>query len=169
MLIAGKGHEDYQIVGTQKFHFDDREVAREAIGKRLRCMSTIPLRAPTKRSMKAEMSIFTIDEVLEVDERAAPEPETVGGLRRKIRRLCSDSREVGPGDLFIAFKGEHFDGHRFVEQALRKGAIGALIEIGSEAASSIAASHASTEPPFILVCLTPSLRISNWRHIIEAA
>ncbi|MBM3855429.1 MAG: UDP-N-acetylmuramoyl-L-alanyl-D-glutamate--2,6-diaminopimelate ligase [Verrucomicrobia bacterium] len=31
VLIAGKGHEDYQIVGTQKFHFDDREVAREAI------------------------------------------------------------------------------------------------------------------------------------------
>jgi UDP-N-acetylmuramoyl-L-alanyl-D-glutamate--2,6-diaminopimelate ligase len=31
LLIAGKGHEDYQIIGTKKFHFDDREVAREAI------------------------------------------------------------------------------------------------------------------------------------------
>jgi UDP-N-acetylmuramoyl-L-alanyl-D-glutamate--2,6-diaminopimelate ligase len=31
VLIAGKGHEDYQIIGTQKFHFDDREVAAEAI------------------------------------------------------------------------------------------------------------------------------------------
>ncbi|MBX3304137.1 MAG: UDP-N-acetylmuramoyl-L-alanyl-D-glutamate--2,6-diaminopimelate ligase [Nitrospira sp.] len=31
VLIAGKGHEDYQIVGTEKFHFDDREVARNAI------------------------------------------------------------------------------------------------------------------------------------------
>jgi UDP-N-acetylmuramoyl-L-alanyl-D-glutamate--2,6-diaminopimelate ligase len=31
VLIAGKGHEDYQIIGTTKFHFDDREVAREAI------------------------------------------------------------------------------------------------------------------------------------------
>jgi UDP-N-acetylmuramoyl-L-alanyl-D-glutamate--2,6-diaminopimelate ligase len=35
VLIAGKGHEDYQIIGTKKFHFDDREVAREAI-ERLR-------------------------------------------------------------------------------------------------------------------------------------
>ncbi len=28
VVIAGKGHEDYQIVGTERRHFDDREVAR---------------------------------------------------------------------------------------------------------------------------------------------
>ena len=37
VLIAGKGHEDYQIIGAQKFHFDDREVAREAIQKLRGC------------------------------------------------------------------------------------------------------------------------------------
>lgn len=31
ILIAGKGHETYQILGKEKIHFDDREVAREAI------------------------------------------------------------------------------------------------------------------------------------------
>ena len=31
VLIAGKGHEDYQIIGTKKIHFDDRKVARDAI------------------------------------------------------------------------------------------------------------------------------------------
>jgi UDP-N-acetylmuramoyl-L-alanyl-D-glutamate--2,6-diaminopimelate ligase len=31
ILIAGKGHEDYQIIGSRKFHFDDREIARERL------------------------------------------------------------------------------------------------------------------------------------------
>ncbi len=35
VLIAGKGHEDYQILGTQTIHFDDREIARSALGKRV--------------------------------------------------------------------------------------------------------------------------------------
>lgn len=32
VLIAGKGHEDYQIIGRETTHFDDKEVAREALG-----------------------------------------------------------------------------------------------------------------------------------------
>jgi UDP-N-acetylmuramoyl-L-alanyl-D-glutamate--2,6-diaminopimelate ligase len=35
VVLAGKGHEDYQIIGEKKIHFDDREVAREQIRKRL--------------------------------------------------------------------------------------------------------------------------------------
>ena len=34
ILIAGKGHEDYQIIGHTKIHFDDREVARKYLGGR---------------------------------------------------------------------------------------------------------------------------------------
>lgn len=35
VLLAGKGHEDYQILGTEKIHFDDREQAREALKQKL--------------------------------------------------------------------------------------------------------------------------------------
>jgi UDP-N-acetylmuramoyl-L-alanyl-D-glutamate--2,6-diaminopimelate ligase len=34
VLIAGKGHEDYQIIGTTKFHFSDQEEVRAVLGQR---------------------------------------------------------------------------------------------------------------------------------------
>ena len=34
IVIAGKGHEDYQIIGTNKIHFDEREVIEEILSER---------------------------------------------------------------------------------------------------------------------------------------
>jgi UDP-N-acetylmuramoyl-tripeptide--D-alanyl-D-alanine ligase len=47
---------------------------------------------------------------------------------RLITRLSTDSRTLQPGDLFVALRGVHFDGHKFVEQAVASGAVGALVE-----------------------------------------
>ena len=41
VFILGKGHEDYQILGTERIHFDDREVVREILKKRKRNRVTI--------------------------------------------------------------------------------------------------------------------------------
>ncbi len=40
----------------------------------------------------------------------------------EIREICTDSREAGPGSLFVAIRGERFDGHTFIEKALERGA-----------------------------------------------
>ena len=45
-----------------------------------------------------------------------------------IGRAVIDSRAVEPGDLFVAYRGERTDGHRFIASALEKGAVCALCE-----------------------------------------
>jgi UDP-N-acetylmuramoyl-tripeptide--D-alanyl-D-alanine ligase len=45
-----------------------------------------------------------------------------------IGRIAIDSRGIGPGDFFVAIRGERFDGHDFVAQAFEAGAIGALVD-----------------------------------------
>ncbi len=50
------------------------------------------------------------------------------GADREFGRVTQDSRAVGAGSLFVAIKGERFDGHEFVAQAERAGAAGALVE-----------------------------------------
>jgi UDP-N-acetylmuramoyl-tripeptide--D-alanyl-D-alanine ligase len=41
-----------------------------------------------------------------------------------------DSRTLNPGDLFIAIPGERFDGHEYVQAALDKGSVGAIVQAG---------------------------------------
>ena len=57
--------------------------------------------------------------------------EQIGAGRRgpnaSFHGVTTDSREVARGDLFVALRGERFDGHAFVDLALRNGAAGALV------------------------------------------
>jgi UDP-N-acetylmuramoyl-tripeptide--D-alanyl-D-alanine ligase len=45
-----------------------------------------------------------------------------------VRRACVDSRQAGPGDLFVALPGERVDGHDYVQAAFAAGAVVALVE-----------------------------------------
>jgi UDP-N-acetylmuramoyl-tripeptide--D-alanyl-D-alanine ligase len=58
--------------------------------------------------------------------------DAVGGRLRGPDAIASsvatDSRRVEPGALFFALRGEHADGHAFVEDALGRGAVAAVVE-----------------------------------------
>jgi len=59
-------------------------------------------------------------EGVEVLEAPPTDPEVTG--------LCYDSRRLKPGDCFVAIPGTHTDGHRYVETALRDGAVAAVVQ-----------------------------------------
>jgi UDP-N-acetylmuramoyl-tripeptide--D-alanyl-D-alanine ligase len=60
-----------------------------------------------------------IAEVLNLESTAAELP---------IQLITTDSRAVIPGCLFVAIKGDSFDGHDFIPQAIEKGAVGVITE-----------------------------------------
>jgi UDP-N-acetylmuramoyl-tripeptide--D-alanyl-D-alanine ligase len=53
---------------------------------------------------------------------------TAGDAGLTVSKVSTDSRTLQPGDLFVPLRGENFDGHKFVEQASERGAIGAMVE-----------------------------------------
>ncbi|HHD64657.1 MAG TPA: UDP-N-acetylmuramyl-tripeptide synthetase [Desulfobulbaceae bacterium] len=98
VLIAGKGHEQYQIIGREKQFFDDRIEAQNGL---------------------AAWTVQHLEQALNA--------QCIGGKRaRLLGEISTDTRTLRPGDVFVALCGENFDGHGFVQQAVDKGA-GALI------------------------------------------
>lgn len=45
-----------------------------------------------------------------------------------VTSLNTDSRSLRPGDLFVALRGDYFDGHKFVPEVMQHGAAGAIVE-----------------------------------------
>ena len=45
-----------------------------------------------------------------------------------VERISTDSRTIKKGELFVALRGENFDGHKFVEDVSEKGATGAIVD-----------------------------------------
>ena len=45
----------------------------------------------------------------------------------EVQSICTDSRQITPGCLFVAIQGENFDGHDFVWGAIQQGAVCALV------------------------------------------
>merc|ERR1711965_84345 len=54
------------------------------------------------------------------------------GEDRTLSAVSTDTRTLGPDSLFVALRGERFDGHAFLAQARDAGAVAALVEDGSD-------------------------------------
>ena len=65
--------------------------------------------------------MMRLSEIVAVLEGVLAGPDIAFGA------VSSDTRTIAPGDLFVALKGEHFDGARFVAQARAAGAVAALV------------------------------------------
>ena len=93
------------------------------------------------------MGIFTLAEITRItDGRRVPNRS--GDPDRPVRRVWTDSRTIRPGDLFVALTGERFDGQHYVKDALRNGAVAALVRRG----------YGSTSKPGALIEVDDPLR-----------
>jgi UDP-N-acetylmuramoyl-tripeptide--D-alanyl-D-alanine ligase len=66
--------------------------------------------------------------MMRLAEAAAMLGVPFSGTDAEVLRVSTDSRRIQPGDLFIALRGEKFDGGAFAAQALQQGAAGVLLD-----------------------------------------
>jgi UDP-N-acetylmuramoyl-tripeptide--D-alanyl-D-alanine ligase len=64
---------------------------------------------------------------LEFVARACAGEQRGGSPAADVLRVCTDSRQAKGGDLFIALEGDRFDGHHYLHEVARSGAIGVVV------------------------------------------
>src|SRR6184192_455382 len=66
--------------------------------------------------------------ILQIAELSGAKLEQGDG-KTLIERISTDSRTIKKGELFVALRGENFDGHKFVEATAKAGAAGAIVDL----------------------------------------
>ncbi len=66
--------------------------------------------------------------MMRLAEAAAMLGVAYSGTDAEVLRVSTDSRSIQPGDLFIALRGEKFDGGAYAAQALQQGAVGVVLD-----------------------------------------
>ncbi|MGB9130490.1 MAG: UDP-N-acetylmuramoyl-tripeptide--D-alanyl-D-alanine ligase, partial [Thiobacillus sp.] len=66
--------------------------------------------------------------MMRLSEAAAMLGVSFSGTDADVLRVSTDSRSIRPGDLFIALRGEKFDGGAFAAQAMQQGAVGVVLD-----------------------------------------
>src|SRR6202043_467791 len=66
--------------------------------------------------------------ILQIAELSGAKLEQGDG-KMLIERISTDSRTIKKGELFVALRGDNFDGHKFIEDAAKAGAAGAIVDL----------------------------------------
>lgn len=66
--------------------------------------------------------------ILQIAEHSGAKLEQGDG-KTVIERISTDSRTIKKGELFVALRGENFDGHKFIEATAKAGAAGAIVDL----------------------------------------
>ena len=103
VLIAGKGHESFQDYGYKKFSVSDQTIVRKIFKKNKINHKYIWNEHLSRKVFKLKNPI-------------------------SFNSVSIDTKEISKGDLFFAFKGKKTDGHNFVKDSLKKGAVAAVVE-----------------------------------------
>ncbi|MEA1991920.1 MAG: UDP-N-acetylmuramoyl-L-alanyl-D-glutamate--2,6-diaminopimelate ligase [Thermodesulfobacteriota bacterium] len=131
LLVAGKGHETYQIIGNERLAFDDREILKEAFGAKVegRRLKVEGRKSKYKSGRSKSESLEDQGFRLNAFQVATAIGARVlsGDPDTAIHGISTDSRSVRKGNIFWALSGDHFNGHDFVLDAIKKGAIGAVV------------------------------------------
>jgi UDP-N-acetylmuramoyl-tripeptide--D-alanyl-D-alanine ligase len=77
--------------------------------------------------------------MMRLSEAAKAINATFNGVDTVFSGVTTDSRKIAAGNMFVALKGERFDGHDYVHQCLEQGAVAAMVDQRSAVSSQLSA------------------------------
>ena len=77
-----------------------------------------------KTAVPYEDEVWTLDWIA----RSSNVQIVGGGLHDQFKAIETDSRSLSPSSVFLALKGERFDGHDYVADVLKAGAVAAIVD-----------------------------------------
>ncbi len=101
ILVAGKGHENYQDYGTKIIKISDKQIIKKINFKK------------NKNRFKFENYLLNSSILSQIVKKEK---------KYNIDGLSIDSRKINKNNLFVALKGKKIDGNQFINKALDKGA-----------------------------------------------
>jgi len=109
VVLLGKGHENYQEIMDKKIHFSDAEVVQEY--------------KQNSETRKEDLAIpYDVINILDLKNKfqdCYQRDDFIDVPKGEIKTISTDSRTIKENSLFVAIKGEIYDGNDYIAELLR--------------------------------------------------